>query len=131
MKKNTTKINSGFIVSFLFIPLLAFITAAFEITIDIAPNILNLANGGTVVTVHTNLPYSSVQGASLLLDGVQINSWKADNRGFFVAKFEMNSIKSLPLAVNEYHTFTLAGLTVDGQEFSGTQSILIINKTGK
>lgn len=131
MQKSSTKMLRLFCISFLLMPLLAFTGAVFEITIDIAPNILNLSNSGTVVTVHTNLPYSSVQSSSLTLDGVQIDSWKADNNGFFVAKFEMNSIKSLSLTVGQYHTFTLSGMTTAGEEFSGVQSILIINKTGK
>lgn len=131
MKKKLTKTRHQLFAIFLFLPFLAFTSLAFEITIDIAPNVLNVASSGTVVTVHTNLPYSSVLSSSLTLDGVQIESWKADDRGYFVAKFEMSAIKSLPLAINQHHTFMLTGFTKDGQEFSGIQSILIIDKTGK
>jgi len=70
----------------------------FTIVIDVAPNVLNLQNKGQVVTVHTNVAYYLVSGASVDLNGVEINYWKSDSRGQFVAKFVMDDVKDLPLA---------------------------------
>ena len=39
------------------------------IEIDVAPNVLNIASSGTVVTVHTDIAYSAVAGASVSLNG--------------------------------------------------------------
>ncbi len=105
----------------------------FEIEIDISPNVLNIQSMGTVVTVHTDIAYSSVLAYSVLLDEVEIQSWKADNRGNFVAKFSMEEIEAIfdPEDCNEYYTFTLVGYGFDEDDepelFFGTQEILIIN----
>ncbi|MFH1194121.1 MAG: hypothetical protein V1720_00335 [bacterium] len=131
MRKISVKKINFILAGLLLIPIFAFTSAIFEISIDIAPNVLNLSNSGSVVTVHTNLAYSAVQGSSLFLDGVEIDSWKADNRGMFVAKFSMNEIKSLPLTVNAYHTFELTGFTTSGDQFFGTKDILIVSNKGK
>ena len=97
----------------------------FEITIDIAPNVLNLGSQGQVVTVHTNIAYGEVDASSIYLNDVEINSWKADDRGYFVAKFLMDEIKDL-VDVG-YYKFTLTGTTIDKVLFSGTQIIKIVD----
>ena len=66
-----------------------------EITIDVAPNVLNLQNQGEVVTVHTDIGYGEVSASVVYLNGVLINSWKADNRGYFVAKRPLASLYQL------------------------------------
>ena len=96
------------------------------IIIDVAPNVLNLGSQGEVVTVHTNLPYSQVVGATVSLNGAEISYWKSDNRGYFVAKFQMQDIKNLPLDVGAYNTLTLAGLTVNQDTFFGSQDIMVV-----
>ena len=65
------------------------------VTIDVAPNVLNIQSEGTVVTVHTDLPYAAVDTTTVTLNGIEIDWWKADNRGYFVAKFEMSAVKDL------------------------------------
>ena len=105
---------------------------AFEITIDVSPNVLNIKSQGEVVTVHTNIAYGMVEPLSIILivednSGVAISGWKADDRGYFVAKFLMSLIKDLDLEINKYNTFTVKGSTIDGQNFSGSQDILVIN----
>ncbi len=99
-----------------------------EIVIDVSPNVLNLQSEGKVVTVHTDIAYSAVSASTVLLNGVEISSWKADDRGFFVAKFVMDTIKELDLAINEYNTLMLVGgTTIAGRSFIGEQEILAIN----
>lgn len=99
-----------------------------DIEIDVAPNVLNIQSSGTVVTVHTDIAYWTVVGSTVLLNDVEIQSWKADNRGNFVAKFSMDAIKALDgLIIGEYNEFTMVGVDTDGDAFSGTQEIRIID----
>jgi len=97
----------------------------FEIIIDISPNVLNLGSQGEVVTVHTNIAYGEVYASTLYLNDVPISGWKADDRGYFVAKFLMDDIKD-QVNVGLYK-FTLTGTTIDGVLFSGTQFIKIVD----
>ena len=101
--------------------------SAIEITIDVAPNVLNIQSAGSVVTVHTNLAYGSVTASSVVMNGVTISSWKADNQGNFVAKFLMEAIKDLPLKIGDYNTLRIEGQTTKGSSFWGSQAILVVN----
>ena len=99
-----------------------------EITIDVAPNVLNIQSEGEVVTVHTDIDYGDVDVSTVYLNGEYINSWKADNRGNFVAKFLMENIKTLDgLQIDAYNTLKLVGDTTDGEVFSGAQDIKVID----
>lgn len=115
----------AFVFSFLL--LTGFTLSSIEINIDVAPNVLNLNNQGVVVTVHTDIAYGLVTASTVYLNDVPINSWKADDRGNFVAKFLMEEIKALPLNINETNTLQLKGETTTGLSFSGTQEIKVIN----
>lgn len=42
----------------------------FEITVDAAPNVLNIRSQSPVVTVHTDNRYETVPGSTVFLDGV-------------------------------------------------------------
>jgi len=103
----------------------------FEIGIDVAPNTLNLGSQGHVVTVHTTIIYGDVNHENVYLNGIQISSWKADSRGFFVAKFLMTEVKALAdsgdLNVPGENELTLVGYTTDGSEFTGSQVITVID----
>ena len=106
----------------------------FDIEIDVAPNVLNIQSEGKVVTVHTDIAYWEVEVSAVYLNGVLIQSWKADNRGNFVAKFDMAAIKTLEgLAIDNYNMLTLEGTTTAGKSFIGEMEILVINvePTGK
>ncbi len=101
------------------------------IDIQVAPNVLNLQSQGQVVTIHTDLAFWTVTGSSVTLNGEEIESWKADNNGFFVAKFNMEAIKDLPLNVGEYNTLELKGEQTGGTQFIGVSEVLVIDKKGK
>ena len=106
------------------------------IDIDVAPNVLNIQSNSTVVTVHTNIPYSAVDSSSVLLNGVLIDWWKSDNQGNFVAKFVSDEVKELVddgmLETGEiFLTLTLIGNTTAGDQFNGTQTIWVINNLPK
>ena len=99
-----------------------------DIQIDVAPNVLNIQSQGEIVTVHTDIAYSAVVGASVFLNGVAIEYWKADARGNFVAKFVMDEIKTLDgLILDDYNTLVLNGFTTDDVPFMGTQAIKVID----
>jgi len=99
-----------------------------DINIDVAPNVLNIASSGTWVTVHTDIDYNDVVGASVSMNGVAIDWWKADLQGNFVAKFVIDEIKALPgLVIGGYNTLVLEGTTTTGDAFSGAQAIRVIN----
>ena len=99
-----------------------------DTTIDIAPNVLNIQSQGTVVTVHTDITYSLVDVYTVYLNGIAIQSWKADNRGNFVAKFSMEEVKSLEgLVIGDYNTLQIVGLAMDGEPFVGEQDIKVID----
>jgi hypothetical protein len=100
-----------------------------EISIDVAPNTLNLESEGKVVTVHTDIAYWEVDVSSVYINGIAIASWKADNRGNFVAKFSMDEVKRLDgLIIDGYNTLQLVGLTTEGEPFWGEQAILVIEE---
>lgn len=97
------------------------------IDIQVSPNVLNLQNQGQVVTIHTDISYSLVVGSSVTLNGVEIDHWKADNQGNFVAKFLMSAIKNLPLNIGDYNTLTIIGVKTNGETFTGSEDILVVN----
>jgi hypothetical protein len=100
---------------------------AFEIIIDVSPNVLNLQNQGQVVTVHTDIDYGLVDVSSVYLNGVLINSWKADDRGYFVAKFLMSDVKALDMVIGDYNLLQMVGATIEGIAFAGEQYIKVVN----
>lgn len=106
----------------------AALSAEIPIQIDVAPNVLNIQSEGAIVTVHTDIAYSAVDGASVYLNGVAIQWWKADARGNFVAKFVMDEIKTLDgLIIDGYNVLVLNGYTTDGDTFIGEQEIKVID----
>ena len=100
----------------------------FDIEIDVSPNVLNIQSKSTIVTVHTDVAYSLVTGASVFLNGVTIDWWKSDDRGNFVAKFNSDEVKALDgLIIGDYNTLVLTGYTTGGEAFMGTQDIMVID----
>jgi len=104
------------------------VSFGFEITIDVAPSVLNIQNQGEVVTVHTDIGYGEVDVSSVYLNGAPIQFAKIDNRGYFVAKFSMEEVKSLDgLKIDNYNELQLVGATRGGGAFAGSQEILVID----
>jgi hypothetical protein len=101
-----------------------------EIEIQISPHVLNASAYGEEVTVHTDIPYASVDHESVTLSGVKISGYKADDCGDFVAKFQMSAILALDLAIGERNEFVLEGKTVDGTAFAGEEAILVVSNRG-
>ncbi len=105
------------------------ICSAEEITIRISPVTLNLASDGNVVTVHTDVPYSAVAVYTVYLSDVPIQSWKADDRGFFVAKFLMDDVKTIEgLRINDFNTLRFVALTTSVNPLWGEADVKVIDR---
>jgi hypothetical protein len=104
------------------------VCSAEEITIEIAPSTLNLQSNGKVVTVHTDVAFGDVDVASVYLAGVAIDSWKVDDRGYFVAKFLIDDVKTLDgLIINDYNTLKFVALTIFDEEVWGAADVMVID----
>ena len=102
-----------------------------NIQIQVSPNVLNIGSKGEVVTVHTDLPYSIVVGASVFLNGVPISWWKSDDRGYFVAKFDIDKVKyEAGLVVGE-NTVLFTGVTINDVQFTGSQILKVVDNDPK
>lgn len=100
------------------------------VPIVIAPSTINLQAGGTWVTVHAEIAYSSVIGASVTLDGILVKTTFADNRGELVAKFLVGDVRGI-VEPDTTPQLTLSGTTRDGDTFSGTDTVRVIAVSGK
>lgn len=67
-------------------------TEPISVTIVVAPNVVNSGSQGELVAVHTDIPYSLVKGASVTLNGIAIDWWKSDDRGYSVAKYVLDGV---------------------------------------
>jgi hypothetical protein len=101
--------------------------AAEEIDITVSPHVINIASASTVVTVHTDIAYSAVDGASVKLNGLDIAWWKSDSRGYFVAKFMASAVKGI-VDAGTTATLTLVGEKESGGSFSGSDTVEVIDK---
>jgi len=79
---------------------------------------------GTSVTVHAEIPYSTVDKTSLTLNGIPAKGSKSDNRGELVAFFNEEAVKSIVSVPSA--TLTLEGLTTAGGAFSGSDTVRVI-----
>lgn len=107
------------------------ISDVIEIDIQVSPHVINLSFQGDVVTVHTDIAYGAVAATSVTLNGVEIDHWKADDQGNFVAKFLVSAVKDLPLVIGSYNTLTMTGQTKDGMIFSGSEDIKVVKNIPK
>lgn len=91
--------------------------------IAISPATLALDSQSVCVSVHSNIPYSTVNTVSLTLNGIPAKFTKADARGELVVKFESADVKDIvePGSV----TLTLVGLYKDGDEFQVSDTITV------
>lgn len=97
--------------------------------IVVAPSTLVMGSQGVWVTVHADIPYVSVDGASVTLNGVPVTVTFADNQGELVAKFQIDAIKGTvdpPSAVVELVAHTYAGGV-----FSASDTVRVIQDTGR
>ena len=104
------------------------VCSAEEITIEIAPATLNLQSNGKVVTVHTDVAFGDIDVATVYLAGVAIDSWKVDDRGYFVAKFLIDDVKTLDgLKINDLNTLKFVAVTIYDEEVWGAADVMVID----
>ena len=99
-------------------------TEAMEVEIAVAPNVVYMASQGVWVTVHAEISYYAVEGCTVTLNGLPVEFTKSDSRGQLVAKFTLDSVKSI--LTPGANALTLQGLTTSGVKFQGTDSIRVI-----
>ncbi|UCE61304.1 MAG: hypothetical protein JSU63_06065 [Phycisphaerales bacterium] len=96
-----------------------------DIVIAVSPSTIVLGcDKGSSVTVHADIPFASVDRASVEMDGVVPYLTKADNRGDLVAKFNQQAIEAI--VAPPAFTFTLTGVTVGGEPFSGSDTVRVM-----
>jgi hypothetical protein len=95
------------------------------IVVAVSPKTVNLESQGVWVTVHADIPYRDVARFTVTLNGIAVTTTKSDDRGDLVAKFNIDDVKKalVPGTV----VLTLAGTTTDGESFSGSDTIQVID----
>jgi len=77
---------------------------------------------------HTDVSFGDIDVATVYLGGVAINSWKADDRGYFVAKFVIDEIKNIDgLVINDYNTLQFVALTIYNEVVWGVADVMVID----
>jgi hypothetical protein len=87
----------------------------------VSPNTIVLDKVSTI-TVHTNIPFSTVVLDSITLNGIEATSHFADNCGHLVAKFRVEALQLVPDEENE---LTLGGDYKEGGSFSATDQVWV------
>lgn len=91
--------------------------------ITISPNTLVLSSNVTLVTVHSNIPYSLVNTVTLTLNDIPAKFSKADDCGDLVVKFSKADIQEI--VEPGIATLTLSGEFKDGSAFQASDTITI------
>ena len=85
--------------------------------------ILSLDQGGAV-TVHTAIPYTTVDCSSLKLNGVAVSWTHVDSRGNVVGEFNEEAVKAIVAPPEAL--MTLTGTLRTGESFSGSDTVRVI-----
>jgi hypothetical protein len=91
--------------------------------ITISPKTLVLDSEDTIVTVHSNIPYGTVDTLTLTLNDIPATFSKADACGDLVVKFERADVKGIVqpgIAI-----LTLSGQLKDGTDFQASDTIIV------
>jgi len=91
--------------------------------ITISPKTLVLSSEDTIVTVHSNISYYSVNTVSLTLNGIEATYSKADACGDLVVKFGRADVKGI--VEPGIATLTLSGELIDGSFFAASDTITV------
>lgn len=91
--------------------------------ITISPKTLFLGSEDTIVTVHSNIPYASVNTTTLFLDDIPATFSKSDACGDLVVKFGRADVKGI--VEPGIATLTLSGDLKVGTPFEASDSITV------
>jgi len=97
-----------------------------EIELRISPNTIVIGSPGDWVTAHTDIAYSSVNTATVSLNAVPAAWTLADNKGNLVAKFVRDDIENIITPPDAL--LTLTGVTIEGEYFSGSDVVRVIER---
>lgn len=81
------------------------------------------------MTVHAEIDYADVVGATVTLDGISVKATFADNRGDLVAKFAVVDVRGIVQPGPA--ELMLTGTPRDGGTFSGTDTVKVISVQAK
>jgi hypothetical protein len=97
-----------------------------EIEIQCSPAVVNLSTTpkGSWFTVHADIAYGAVVKATVELNGVPVKWTKVDNKGYLVAKFVLVAVRDI--LVPGDNTLTLSGITIDGETFTGSTTVRVL-----
>ena len=95
------------------------------ISISVSPHTLVLSLDRGLVTVHSNIPFGTVIGDSLELNGIEPDFIKADSRGELVAKFDCDAVKALVEPGQENLVLTLSGELANDTYFEASDTISV------
>jgi type IV secretory pathway protease TraF len=100
------------------------IAFAMDIGIQVSPNVIVLRSQTHALTIHTTIKMSAVASGTVVLnDAIAPTSTYADDRGYLVAKFDMDDVKGIVSAPTEI--LTLTGTTTDGETFQGSETVQV------
>ena len=95
-----------------------------DIEIQVAPHKLLLSSEQSgEITVHCDIPHSQVDTSTIEMNGVAVSWTKADDCGNLVAKFDEEAVKAVVQPPST--VLTLTGATLDGTEFSGSDTVMV------
>ena len=92
--------------------------------IMISPNTLVLSSPCDVITIHSNISYSSVIATSVAVNGIDVPFTKADSCGDLVAKIGVDDLIEF-LEPNQVAKLTLNGLLVNETAFAVDGSLTV------
>ena len=125
MRKSTV----GMVLICILVSASALLAGAIQISIKVSPHIIVMRSPTDRLTVHTNIPFSTVNRGSVELivepNGASLNALTtfADDRGNLVAKFDLDVVKGMVAAPSA--TLTLGGYTTSGARFEGSETVQV------
>jgi len=135
MKKLLKLFVKALFVSSILIFLLSNVALADDNTINmvVSPNVLNIESNGGSISVHTDIAYSGVEGASLEVNGTTIVNIEtfADNCGNLVVKCSIGTVKSIVvgpdgIVVGKEEAEFILKANYNGSMYSGSDTITVI-----
>ena len=108
----------------------------YEITIDVAPTIINLQHFGMWLTIHTDIAHGNVKKAEVYFNMDEetteedaFSCWdKTDDLGYYVAKCDIREFSQIGGKIGGSTTITLKGEDTGEQEFCGFQTVKVIDQ---
>ena len=99
--------------------------ASDPVDIYVSPSVLVLqSKTASPITVHATVKLSTVNAATVQLNGIPAKSVFADSRGELVAKFDIAAVKALAELSPEL-TLTLTADLKDGSEITGIDVVQV------